>query len=396
LLSGGTVTQRDNINAEFGLASNHKRSGSGVTSADCGVCHMEGTAADGSVNAAYHKNGYIDLRDPDTGNQIQTATWGGTDAGSYTSSAPTASAIRFSRNLSSDTLEPFAVSMMVNQCLKCHDSGGAVSALARVTGGTAGKPFNTTVAANPGGNVLDVAAQFATTQRSYHPILGKQNNSYADSDRMTAPWNAVTKTNGSLTGWGPLITCFDCHAKLGATGTQTRTVTAHGSAVTSETGGTNAVEMRGQFWRTGAVSATNNTTLCVICHSGYIESTVSNHGGNSAMNSNTNNGMTTYLRYACYYCHSSGPAKPARPIPPADAHGFSARADGTAFSGTNAAAQGYAFIRSEGFYSNNYRQNVANVGGTAYTATCTGFNGTNGSSNCARGSMGNYTPGGTY
>jgi len=47
---------------------------------------MEGNASDGSVNGTYHRDGYIDLRDPDTGNPIQDTTWGAQNAGVYTSS----------------------------------------------------------------------------------------------------------------------------------------------------------------------------------------------------------------------------------------------------------------------------------------------------------------------
>lgn len=388
-----SVTQRRAIVPEFQAASNHVRNKTGgVTDADCGVCHMEGNASDGSVNGTYHKNGYVELRDPDSGSTIKQVTWGGAGAGSYSSTATDATFVRFSRNLSSSTLETAATAIQINHCLKCHDSVGAASTSARITGGSATNPFNATAASMPAGRVLDVYSQVATTNRAYHPILGKQNNGYAGGTRMSAPWNGVTKS-GTTTVWGPLMTCWDCHAASGATGTITTTVTAHGSAVTSTTGTTNAVELRGYVWRTGTVSATNNTTLCVVCHAGYDTQTASNHGTGSAFTSNTNNNMTLYLRYACYYCHSSGPAKAARPTPAADAHGYNTRSTGAAFAANN---YGYAFIRSEGFYGNGYTHSVANVGGTGYTATCTGFNGTNGSTNCSRNSMGNYTPGGVY
>ncbi|MBI5099396.1 MAG: CxxxxCH/CxxCH domain-containing protein [Nitrospirae bacterium] len=397
----GTVTQRRAITTEFAQASSHVRSrGSAVTNNDCGVCHMEGTASTGAINATYHKNGYVDLRDPDTGNQIQTATWGGTGAGSYTTAAPNVSFVRFSRNLSSATLETPAVSVMINQCLKCHDSGGAVSTSAQVPSGTALKPFNTTVSGNPSGNVLDLYSQFLTTNSSYHPILGKQNNSYADIDRMAAPWNGVTKTSATTTGWGPLITCWDCHAPNSATGTITSTVTAHGSAITSATGTTNAVELRGYVWRTGTVSATNNTTLCIVCHSGYDTSTVTHHGTTSALSANTNNGMTLYLRYACYYCHSSGTTKPARPLPSDNVHGTNALPTGggtltVRWLGTSTGSPArvdtkpYAFIRNTTQLSDH---SPASIAGSTYSANC---NMRSTDTYCNQG-LKTYTVGGTY
>lgn len=391
-----TVTQRRAIVPEFQLASNHVRNKSGgVTNADCGVCHMEGNAADGSKNPTYHANGYVELRDPDTGTLIQQAQWSGTGAGSFASTATDARFVRFSRNLSThlqnDTNYLNLAGVQINHCLKCHDNGGAASTSARVTGGTATNPFNATAGGIPGGRVVDVYSQFATTNRAYHPILGKQNNSYAANTRMNAPWN-ISKTNGNSTSWGYIMTCWDCHAPNGATGTLTSTVTAHGSAISATGTTNNAVELRGYIWRTGAVGSANNTTLCIICHAGYDTQTASNHGTGSAFTSNTNNGMTLYLRYACYYCHSAGPTKPARPIPAADAHGYNTRSNGTNFSAAN---YGYAFIRSEGFYGKGYYHSVLKVGATNYTPQCTGFSGTNGSTNCAK-SMGNYTPGGVY
>lgn len=389
----GGPTQRRAIVPEFAQASSHKRSAGGsVTNNDCGVCHMEGTAADGSINTTYHKNGYVELRDPDTGGLIEKAQWTGTGAGSLSTMAgQTAGFVRFSRNLGThlqtDTNYNVLAGIELNHCLKCHDAGGAASTLARVPGGSATAPFGGT------GTPINVSSQFATTNRSYHPVLGKQNNSYAAGTRMNAPWN-ITKTAGTTTSWGYLMTCWDCHAPNGATGTLTATVTAHGSAKTTPAAATNYVELRGSVWMTGAVGATNNTTLCIVCHAGYDTQTASNHGTGSAITTNTNNNMSLYLRYACYYCHTSGPTIPTTRLDAAaDVHGSSTRRGGTTFT---AVQYGYGFIRSEGFYANGYLQQPASVGGTAYSAQCTGFSGTNGSTNCARSGMGTYSPGGTY
>ena len=125
---------------------------------------------------------------------------------------------------------------MINQCLKCHDSNGAAHTNARVPTGTAGKPFATTIGvgntllqrdpngltactSGTNGCVTNIDASFATTNASYHPIKGKQNNSYTGGAQMVAPWN-TTKT-GQLTSWGALLSCWDCHSSSGASGTQT-------------------------------------------------------------------------------------------------------------------------------------------------------------------------------
>jgi len=393
---GGPATRR-NVVAEFAQASSHKRSAGGtVTNNDCGVCHMEGDPSTGTTTS-YHRDGYIDLRDPDTGGQITQAQWSGTGAGSLTATTTTARFLQFSRDLTkdlqTDTNYLNLAGIELNHCLKCHDSGGAGSTLARVPGGSATNPFGGT------GTPIDVSSQFATTNRSYHPVLGKQNNSYAANTRMNAPWN-ITKTNGTTTSWGLLMTCWDCHAPNGATGTLTSTVTAHGAAKTAP--GTVYVELRGSVWMTGGVSSTNNTTLCIICHAGYDTNTSPNHGTGTAFTSNANNGMTLYLRYACYYCHAGNNAggiggiviPTTRADAAADVHGSSTRKGGTAFAQTK---YGYGFIRSEGFYANGYYQQPLSVGGTSTGgAQCTGFNGSNGTTSCSRNSMGTYTPGGVY
>lgn len=47
--------------------------------------------------------------------------------------------------------------------------------------------------ASRGNNVLDVAAYFAPSNASYHPVTGKGNNVYVNANTMEAPWN-MTKT----------------------------------------------------------------------------------------------------------------------------------------------------------------------------------------------------------
>jgi len=385
-----TVVSRVAIVPSFSLASQHVRSrGTAVTTNDCCVCHMEGDAATGSPNGTYHKNGYIELRDPDTGTTIKGVTHSGTTsaAGVYSPTATDARPVRFSRNLASATIEADTAAIMINQCLKCHDAGGAASTLARIPGGTAGRPFNGNVAANPGGNVLDVNSQFASTNRSFHPVLVRQNSGYTNSGgtRMVAPWNGVTKT-ATTTVYGPLITCWDCHAPNGASGTLT-TSGIHGGAVS----GGDAVPLRGNVY---VNSTTTGGNLCLNCHA--VGSGTTNHGTGSAITSGTDGGMT-YFQNRCYFCHASDVSR-SRPWGAGDAHGFSARG-GTI--GNNqafpAASNGYAFIRSEGWYNGTGTQAVRSVGASTFTSQCGGRVTTGGGAGaCSRGSMGNYTPGGVY
>lgn len=406
-----TVTTRRNVVAEFGQASNHVRSKTGgVTNNDCAVCHMEGNPTTGKTNPTYHMNGYIDLRDPDSGNPIQDATHNGANPGAYTSSGTALNAnatltnrlVRFSRNLTSNVIEIQARSIMINQCLHCHDANGASAGFV-APGGNATNPFNATTANMPAGRVMDVDTHFATTNRAYHPIKGKQNNSYTQGTRMVAPWN-IAKTNGNTTSWGYLMTCWDCHTADSATGTITLTVTAHGSAITANANSQNTVELRGVVWRTGAVASTNATTLCVKCHNGYDSSTATNHSTGSAFSNSGSSSMSVFLRYGCTYCHSDNP-DPTKATRAggrsADVHGYNVGYNGAAYNTAN----GYGFIRNASTSENGsgFQLTPASVGGTAQTTACFGTVGatnlTNGTTSCGVNNMGPnevFSVGGTY
>jgi predicted CxxxxCH...CXXCH cytochrome family protein len=407
----GPQGTRRAIVPEFALTWSHKRSAGGaVTKEDCAVCHLEGNTSDGSVNPTYHlyaPGGPINLRDPDTGANIKQVTWGGTGAGVYTSTATDATFVQFSRDLSSNALEPAVQAIMINQCLKCHDGDGALSPLARVPGGSAGKPFNTTIAgtgynggtgltacaSGTNGCVTNVDASFATTNASYHPIKGKQNNSYVSSARMKAPWNGITKTGGNTTSWGYLISCWDCHAPNNASGVQTSTVTAHGGAVT----------LRQDIWVastsfTGAVGAGN---LCLVCHT--VATSGNNHASGSAWASGGNSTPGSQARNMCYSCHSSSIAKPARPTPGQDVHGFDgfALAAGTDTMwpvGATNTYKPYGFMRSVsgsgGRWTTTSWKPLSGPGVTSGSATC-GGSGSLGSG-CSNQNHGTYTPGGVY
>jgi hypothetical protein len=197
---------------------------------------------------------------------------------------------------------------------------------------------------------------------------------------MVAPWNGVTKT-ATTTVYGPLISCWDCHAPNNTASTVTLTSSGiHGGAVN----GTDAVPLRGNVYVNGTTNATN---LCLYCH--VVSGGTTNHGTGSAITSSTNGSMT-YFQNRCYFCHGSNATKPARPVASADAHGFNTRFNGTAFPAVN---NGYAFLRNEGWYANGYTQSIRSIGASTYTPTCGGM-GTGGG--CSRTSMGGYTPGGVY
>ncbi|UCG78621.1 MAG: hypothetical protein JSV21_01940, partial [Nitrospirota bacterium] len=383
----GGPTQRRAIVPEFSGTWSHKRSGGAVTAADCGVCHMEGTAATGRVDWTFHADGYVDLRDPDTGTTIQGATHNGSNPGAYTSSG-SGRFIQFSRNLGSATLEAHVRAIQINHCLKCHDADGALDPSAQVTGGSAGKPFNTTIAHTPGGDVLDVDAHFDTTNQSYHPVKGTQNNSYVDSDLMLAPFNQATKTAGTTNQWGDLMSCWDCHADPGDSGTINYTVTAHGAADT----------LRGTATVTGTPSAANAVTLCVICHDMVGTNNPVGHGPNSAATNLDRSEKNPYLSYGCNMCHSrSYSPVTTRPTRAEDAHGTDVVPDstnGNVKSGRWATGPDLgpvSFIRN----SNQFDVHApASIGANNYTPICMG--GSNGDGTCTRSGTETYTVGGTY
>jgi hypothetical protein len=401
------------ITGEFARAWSHKRSAAGaVTKEDCIVCHMEGNPADGSTTAI-HMDGYVNLRDPDTGNQIlgvtYTAAVNGVP-GRYASTATAMSFANFSRNLASNALEPAVQAIMVNHCLKCHDANGAASTLARVPGtGTAEKPFGTTIsgAAYTGagitangvlGGVVNVAASFDPSNSAYHPVMSQQNNSYVANTRMQAPWNTLSPaktpgTTNATAAWGFRISCWDCHAPLGtaSTATLTETVTAHGGTTT----------MRGVTWTASTATTGTTANLCLLCHLTAVGST-STHGTGSAWSTTGRAEPGTLARNACFNCHSSSVAKPSRPIAAQDVHGFNAFAPAAGTDtlwpvGATNTYRPFAFMRSilttGGRWTTTSWKPLSGPGVPTGSATCGG-----------QGSLGSgcndnhspYTPGGVY
>ncbi|MCL5943109.1 MAG: Ig-like domain-containing protein, partial [Actinobacteria bacterium] len=123
--AGDGAPTRRAVVGEFSAGGGHHVVGAAVTDKDCGVCHLEGNAADGSINSTYHKNNLVNLRNPDTGD--------GTGLTAFAS---------FTRNTASATLETWVTDVQNNLCFKCHDADGAASTLARTPTGTALRPFS--------------------------------------------------------------------------------------------------------------------------------------------------------------------------------------------------------------------------------------------------------------
>lgn len=374
------VGTRRAVMGEFSQTWNH----SAANAYDCGVCHMEGAVSSsvttGKADPVYHGNGTIELRDADTGTTIQGVTWSGPNAGSYASTGSALSFTQFSRNLNSSTLEAPVAAITINHCLTCHDSNG--SAVWAPTG-SATNPFASGVAP------LDVDAQFNTANASYHPVKGKQNNSYADLDTLVAPWYQTNKTAATTTQWGDLMSCFDCHAASGVSGTQTSTVVAHGGTVTLRALYNNVVS--GQA-----------TALCVVCHKTSVYWTTSTHSATESAPGNgvsgfaystdpagylSYHGITNGEYFGCTVCHGTttglpaGPAvMPARPEGAINTHGFDT-------PNWPAGTRPYSFIR----YTTPTVPQKWQDWTTGASAACGGTN----MCNDGRGPY-TYGPGGTY
>lgn len=415
-----TTNSRRAVSSEFIKTWSHSRSMNLTTIANlpkelCIACHMEGDPNSGSTMASYHGNGYVELRDPDTGVTIQNVTWvssGGAGNGWYTSTGtPMNTMAAFRRNLASATLEPEVQATQMNFCLKCHDSDGALSTLAR-TGTTnrasvaALRPFNVTIrdwtttsamgslgnTGNGSGNIVDVKRSLMTSNAAYHPVVGKGNNGFARGGRMAAPWNGIAQTIGTNTNWGYLISCWDCHAPSAATGMQTFSVTAHGAPAT----------LRGLI-RGGTLGTTAASNLCYACHLAYAGN--SNHGSVAGASAFAVGGSSMGgSMKSCHYCHGvgigvssvavSGSATLsealARPLRAEDVHGFESRLPQVAGARWASTNRPYAFIRNTltGWRPARSPETAANT-----TGNCVGIAGRTCDDNM---SGRTYSPGGAY
>lgn len=390
--TGTHGTPRDAVVNEFGRAWGHKKSGRGaVTDADCIVCHLEGkySGAVGTaiVRTAYHKDGNIDLRDPDgAGETSITNTTGG--AFTFTKFATSyTGTVRFTDGHTRNNIDNVLTQKF---CLACHDSNGATNPTARTSGGTAYMPWggvnlgaNYTVAngAAAAGGVIDVKSQLALTNASVHPVRGPITKDFPYSTRLAAPYNNIgtardsNGTTGHTTASSVVINCFDCHnTPIPLTA---RTVAAHGNAVT----------LRGTIYANGAAS-----TLCTACHTGYT--TNSNHHNTGSAWAAT--GSSHDVTIDCHGCHGSntGTARSVRPLGAQDYHGNNALVGGGLWPTIN--SRPYAFIR--GWSGGAYHKPYSGSEFTPGTPICGGgtcpTDGNVGDRNV--GQIRNYTPGGTY
>lgn len=255
---------------DFVKVAHHVTNGTGievVTKFDCGVCHMEGDPLTGRTNSTYHKNGVLDLRNPDTGGAIAGFT-------------------RFSRDTLSNNLESWVTSVQNNLCLKCHDADGAASPLARTQLGTPQRPFTSQTK-----DALDVSGLLQSVNNFHHAVLFPGNNPYCTPTAtngnvvtMNPPWNQIANTHNR-------ISCFDCHA-----------VNGHG-------GNFSGILRRETYYKDPVVNpnfANAEKNFCTICHkltSYYLGS------GGSRLNEHDKSEHRTVAdggrnQYGCRGCHA--------------------------------------------------------------------------------------------
>jgi predicted CxxxxCH...CXXCH cytochrome family protein len=391
---GGTLDPITGASGEFGLAWGHKKLGrTTVADADCIVCHLEGNYTT-QKTSSYHADGNIDLRDPDVQGETPITNISG---GAFTFQKFSMS---FAAGSRSTALSDASIADVISQkfCLKCHDGGGAANTTARSNNGgtgTAAMPFggialgaNYTATNGAIGTqgLIDVAGQFATTNSSWHPVMGPKNRDYPTAVMLADPYKptGTRGTSGTLSQ-GVVLNCFDCHNVAGTPLTD-RTVAAHGNAVT----------LRGVATVSGTPSASNGATFCGVCHIGQYGKAANNHGTGSAFTTNTNGTMTAYVNYGCNICHGSRyTTAVVRPVRAQDIHGSN-----VVPTGTQTKAGRWAGGTKNGpiaFIRNNYDFNdhaPLNITGTVYTPACMGGSSAE-TTACQRG-VENYTPGGTY
>ena len=408
------------VTTEFGLAWGHKKSGRGtVSDADCIVCHLEGNFTT-QRTSKFHADGNIDMRDPDVQGETPITNIAG---GAFTFQRFSTSYATGSRTATVN--ETIANVISQKFCLKCHDNNGAANTTARSNNGgtgTATMPFggvnlgaNYTVAngAAAAGGLIDVKTQFATTNSSFHPVLGPRKASYPYTAKLVAPYNNVVRSATTIALAYPnnlinsvILNCFDCHNVTSTTpgaGLTLRTVAAHGNAVSlrgypvATTGTPPAVGT--PVSGTTSPTTTTSAKLCLVCH---LPGTSTNHGSGSAFSSGGSGAMSSFIQWGCNQCHGSSYNTAAvRPVRALDVHGVNilptnavqitktSRWAGVA-TGTPAVvnARPYAFIRNTQIFPNHMPKQA---GTTVYTPTCMGGS----VSPCSRG-VETYTPGGSF
>ncbi len=271
-------TRRD-VLADFGMTSHHVSNGSAVQ-ADCQVCHME------NPPTLHSSPKMIDLRDPDTGNQIQ---YQGSDYSFSTLTRDTTG------DPGTDALEEWVTVVQNQFCFKCHDSDGAA-----YLGPDAMTPFSTNV---PVPNVFD---RFDTaTNTWHHSVRGPGSNPFtvphSGYTTMASPWNQDT-TGGPNSDGHDVISCFDCH------GTNT-----HGNAnqrmlrtpIDFDTIISEAGSGRGGY--TAGIN-TQIKDFCVLCHDTTTyatgSSTSDTDGSAFQYHAPAQNGHLNSNDMACFGCHA--------------------------------------------------------------------------------------------
>ncbi|WP_243688279.1 CxxxxCH/CxxCH domain c-type cytochrome [Geotalea toluenoxydans] len=280
---GKQLSQITGTGGEFGLAWGHKKSTRGaVTDADCIVCHLEGSYATGK-RSTYHQDGNIDLRDPDGSDETPITNMSGAGWTFQRFSTSYAAGTRTTSGHNANTIDNIITQKF---CLKCHDSNGASNTTARSgTGATRYMPFggvslgsnySPTNGASTQDGLINVFRQFSTANSSKHPVRGPRKAGYPTNARLAQPYNNFTRTAGTIAN-SVVMNCFDCHNKPTPPLTL-RTVAAHGADATNYLRGVPTIPSTAS-----SPSASNNVTLCKVCHTGYAPGgTTSHHGTGSA------------------------------------------------------------------------------------------------------------------
>lgn len=275
-------TRRDVV-ADFAMTSHHVSNGTAVQ-ADCEVCHME------NPPTLHSSPKMIDLRDPDTGNQIQ---YQGSD---YSFSV-------LDRNTNSDVLEEWTTVVQDQFCFKCHDSDasrGPGLGGAAYLGANAMTPFST------GATVPEVYGKFDTASNTYHhAVRGPGSNPFTIphsgyNTMMDPPWNQDT-TGGPNSDGHDVISCFDCH-----------TTNTHGSnnqrmlrtPIDFDTMISEAGSGRGGY--TAGIN-TQIKDFCVLCHNTTVYATGSasdTDGSAFQYHAPAQNGHLNSNDMACFGCHA--------------------------------------------------------------------------------------------
>jgi hypothetical protein len=313
--SGAGYVQDNNgvraITAEFAKWSHHV-TGVTLNDAHCAACHLEGQVENGKVliNTAYHMNdAKTHLRNADTDADMQ---W--------------------------DPAAPNHTTMD-NFCMTCHDGNGATSPASQsiqafinskglaAAGKTASalNPFGDTISnrydkmQRPG--VIDVSAQFDTTNNSHHAVKGPRytgRTREAGSRQIASP--ATFASNSSATLQGVRSTIYDAgnlnqlYTPLANTGGEAAPRTGAATLGDDSTLHCGDCHTVGQ-WKVGSSTTASGalTPVAIGAHGSSNEYMLRNSIGTDerhTQNAFTNtNGVITYTNpngafLVCYNCHS--------------------------------------------------------------------------------------------